>query len=194
MGSHTEKQLLLPWTHYFCSISSIPNILTEESRPSKRHWCILRPAPLVFKLKYHRVYRNAVQAQNANSLLQPPPHARQAATPGKARESVRYQVLPNELSLWQRSGCNTGQTCWPSWVLKKKQWTWFLELSVLHLTFSPFFLLLKPTHSREKAKALCTVFCILWSAFHRGNHFEPIKWITIFVILAIWVSCFGTLP
>lgn len=38
-----------------------PKVLQEENRPSKRHWCILRPGPLGSKLRYHRVYRNLIQ-------------------------------------------------------------------------------------------------------------------------------------
>lgn len=96
--------------HIFVVPSQVfPKILTEESRPSKRHWCTLRPAPLVSKLRYHHVYRNATQTQNLNSLLLPLPHAWQVATSGRGQGKLPQvhfkQVLLSEFSLWQRPGC-----------------------------------------------------------------------------------------
>lgn len=155
-------------------------ILTEESRPSKRHW--LDSGPLVFTLRYHHVYRNLIQTQNANSLLLPHPTLGRWPLPEDAREHFRNRFYLMNFHFGKDLGAKVARCAGPPKIFKKETTNLiFVIMYVASLWLSPpFFLLLKPTSATEKTKALCTVFSLLQSAFHRGNHFEPIKPITRF--------------
>lgn len=134
------------FTSSFCFLGRIfvipsqvfPKILTEERRPSKRHWCMLRPAPLVSKLRDHHVSRNLTQTQNSNSLLQPlpshdhrpPPHPTLGRwpLPEDARESF-HMYISNRLCLTNfHFGKDLGAKLWPETLalmrsFKKKETT-----------------------------------------------------------------------
>lgn len=117
--------------HIFVVPSQVfPKILIEESRPSKRHRCILRPAPFQTEISPCLPKCNP----DPECKFSPPPSTPHlaVATSGRCQRTLPQvdfnQVLLNEFSLWQRSGCKTAaRNAGPHKIFfKKKQWTWFL--------------------------------------------------------------------
>lgn len=96
---------------FVCLTQVFPMILTEESRPSE-DLTRLRPS------RFHTEASPCLPKFNPDPECKfsppAPPHAWQVATSGSCQGTLPQPVLLNEFPFWQRSGCKSGQICWPS--------------------------------------------------------------------------------
>lgn len=97
---------------FFCFISSIPNDSHWGKQAIKEALTRLRPSR--FQTETSPCSPKFNPDPECKFSPPAPPHAWQVVTSGRCQVTLPQPGLLNEFSLWQRSGCKSGQMCWPS--------------------------------------------------------------------------------
>lgn len=169
MGSHIYKQFLFPWTHFCCSISSIPKDPQWGKQAIKEALMYAQARPTSFQTGISP----CLPKFNPDSEFEFSPPAPTPAlagghfrkTPGKASPSTfptgSTRWIFTLAKIWVQ---NDGQKCcWPSWDLLegKQQETWFLQLNTLCVSDFPY-LLPSPKTNSCKREDKNTLNCSLY--------------------------------